>query len=398
MASQKPLCEAIAFSTKRQCRHPAYAGGLCTQHSNMEKNGQPIQRVSATSGSAATAVVGSAGSAAGPSTVAGHLREMASRPGSSAVASGSGASPAKRRMCRFKSRRGRRCCAFAADGQLCVEHCHHLAPATPTRSSTGREVDGGHIGPVPNAIRSSSDAGEQGTEDASSGSDSGHGSSMGGQAPPTPAASADSGVSSSVGGSLLCSSGSGRSATSAVAVPSGPPAECRCAAQAAPAKPRVAPYAWLSQARPALTPSPLSLNCRRGKGPWGYNSAELQHAPVRVEGEARVAGVNGSSDDRPSKSWLHLYGRVCQQDAGLAVCCAAGCPAAAGVGGHLWVFDAEQCCYDKRHCYIAPVCSRHNGRHFDYPKLGFQLKRGTWLMRIVPHECYTDYQLDVTFA
>jgi hypothetical protein len=79
-------------------------------------------------------------------------------------------------------------------------------------------------------------------------------------------------------------------------------------------------------------------------------------------------------------------------------CCEAGCTQKDRlVGGHVWKFDAHRHRFDKRYCYIVPLCKSHNGREFDYPKPGFKLKRGTPVVRIVPHACYGDYDWDYVF-
>lgn len=130
-------------------------------------------------------------------------------------------------------------------------------------------------------------------------------------------------------------------------------------------------------------------DCRHGSGPW--TKAALQATKKRINDSiTRAAGINGSSEDK-TKSWLTMYELVCQ--AAEAKCCVAGCMEAVRLGGHVWLYDAASREYDMRRSYIAPICAKHNGREYDFPKLGFLLKQGTWLMGMLPHECYTDYDL-----
>lgn len=113
--------------------------------------------------------------------------------------------------------------------------------------------------------------------------------------------------------------------------------------------------------------------------------------------QTRVAGINGTTADKGNTPWLNLYDSVCQGNARSTLCCAAGCMNTAGKGGHVWLFDPATRRFGKQHAFIAPICDRHNNREFDYPKPGFLLKRGTRLMRMVPHACYADYDLDFVY-
>ena len=113
-----------------------------------------------------------------------------------------------------------------------------------------------------------------------------------------------------------------------------------------------------------------------------------------MDGATWVASINGASQDKTSskKPWLAMYTDICLL-APAPYCCAGGCMKNAEVGGHLWRFDAASRKFDMQHAYIGPVCKTHNSREFDYPKLGFKMKENTWLMRMLPHECYADYKM-----
>jgi hypothetical protein len=57
----------------------------------------------------------------------------------------------------------------------------------------------------------------------------------------------------------------------------------------------------------------------------------------------------------------------------------------------LWFYDAAKQRYDFEHCYIAPLCSWHNGMRFAYLE-SMHLKAGVMVMRTVPHANYSEYQ------
>jgi hypothetical protein len=131
--------------------------------------------------------------------------------------------------------------------------------------------------------------------------------------------------------------------------------------------------------------------CRRGQGPWSRET--LDCTPVRLLEAPQVAGVGGVAADRlgAGTSWTQLWRKVCRQGAEDPECFAKGCAASSCVAGHLWLFDGTKQRYDFEHCYIAPLCKMHNGRQFGYPQ-GFSLKADVTVMRIVPHENYSEYR------
>ncbi len=81
------------------------------------------------------------------------------------------------------------------------------------------------------------------------------------------------------------------------------------------------------------------------------------------------------------------------------LCFVQGCPNLGNTGAHVWLFDEAKGQYDHENCYIAPTCNLHNNPKFhlreptpDKPIVGFRLRRNVTVMRIVPHDCYGDYE------
>lgn len=127
--------------------------------------------------------------------------------------------------------------------------------------------------------------------------------------------------------------------------------------------------------------------CRTEVKSWTHKHTDLGCEVYPLRRTSQVTGVRGTTSDK--SNWKKTFEAVCGASASL-LCFAKGCPLFSRVGGHLWLYDAAEQRYDFEHCYIAPLCKRHNAREFDYPH-PFLLKRDVTVMRIVPHTCYLDY-------
>lgn len=117
---------------------------------------------------------------------------------------------------------------------------------------------------------------------------------------------------------------------------------------------------------------------------------DIMAAAVYVNNASTVANINGSTPD--SKGWLKKMAAKCRCE--ILYCVANLCKEIAHHGGHVWL-QGRDGGFNMQHCYIVPLCGKHNNSqnvHYSYPN-SYTLKREIWMMRIVPHACYTDYQV-----